>query len=167
MGLAVYVFEPLRVKILQMVFSPLYSRYKGRFALSNDRRKKIFNIISDKPGINYSSLKRDLGYNNGSLSHHLKYLEREGMIRARLSGIKKRYYSVDHKQTEKSTTYSERQKKILSMIGSKPGISQRELSRKLCIPPSTINYNVKKLEKEGSIVVKNRDGQSFCFLIKG
>ncbi|MBI3253612.1 MAG: ArsR family transcriptional regulator [Nitrosopumilales archaeon] len=50
---------------------------------SIQKRKKIASVIENSSGMSYSEIKRNTGFSNGTLSHHIKYMEKNGNVRIR------------------------------------------------------------------------------------
>ena len=63
-----------------------YSRLRGRLVLKNPKRIQVLDHISNNPGKHYRDLSRDLDMGHGTLSHHVKTLEREGYIKSQQDG---------------------------------------------------------------------------------
>ena len=74
-----------------------YSRIHGREVLDNVTRNRIMNYINDNPGIHFRAMQRDLDIGMGTLTHHLKTLEREEFIKSQTDGQMKRYYPAGMK----------------------------------------------------------------------
>jgi predicted transcriptional regulator len=48
--------------------------------------------------LNYSSIKEELQISNGTLSYHLKMMEKENFIKSERDGLYKRFYTVNSKK---------------------------------------------------------------------
>lgn len=82
-------------------------------ALSHHNRAKLFRILVDTPeaGQSYSDLKAVASMTDATLTHHLREMERAGLIKRRRRGIHTTYF-VDAKAfiTALSTTQTRAQK---------------------------------------------------------
>ena len=57
--------------------------------MDHHTRGQILGYIQSEPGTHYNELKKNLELNNGTLSYHLRVLEREGHIKSLNRGIYK------------------------------------------------------------------------------
>jgi predicted transcriptional regulator len=71
---------------------PLYTRFHGKELLRSQRRSKIVAIAHEKPGVDLSELGSLTGISRASVRYHLRYLEREGLIRVSILDHRKRVY---------------------------------------------------------------------------
>ncbi|MDI6856629.1 MAG: CARDB domain-containing protein, partial [Candidatus Thermoplasmatota archaeon] len=72
-------------------FAPLYIKRKYA-ALDQFTRGRIYNYIELNPGAHYNSIRSSLNLGNGTLSYHLKILEKESYIRTETEGMYRRFY---------------------------------------------------------------------------
>ena len=88
--LGAILFEGMRVAMLIAVFGPLLARRaKGDEGVLTKGR--ILGYIEAHPGIHFSALRDGLELANGSTSHHVHSLEREGRIISWSDGRRTRY----------------------------------------------------------------------------
>ena len=50
---------------------------------SIQKRMKIASLVENSLGMSYSEIKRNTGFSNGTLSHHIKFMEKNSSIRIR------------------------------------------------------------------------------------
>lgn len=134
---------------------PLYSRLSKEKVLNQFLRGQIYGYIMAYPGENYSSIKKAMGVENGTLTHHLYILEREGFVTSRVDGRNKRFYPAGMTRVKKAKA-SMIQKAILKMIRQGPNLTQTEIAEALGTSKQVVNYHIKSLEKIGLLsVAKN------------
>jgi predicted transcriptional regulator len=134
---------------------PLYSKLNKDKVLNQFLRGQIYGYIMAYPGENYSSIKKAMGVENGTLTHHLYILEREGFVSSRVDGRNKRFYPAGVTR-EKKTKASMIQKAILKMIRQGPDLTQTEIAEALGTSKQVVNYHIKSLQKIGLLsVAKN------------
>lgn len=165
-GIAVLLFgTEVGFTSILYVFVFLYSKLSRRKVEDHEVRGLIRGYILANPGDHYSSIKKKLGLNNGTLAYHLKILEEREYIRSRRDGIYKRYYPmrmrIDPKQAPMST-----QEKILNNIIENPGISRQELARELDISRQIVNYHTKSLVNSGLITYSREKGHTKYYVIE-
>jgi DNA-binding MarR family transcriptional regulator len=134
---------------------PLYSKLNKDKVLNQFLRGQIYGYIMAYPGENYSSIKKAMGVENGTLTHHLYILEREGFVTSRVDGRNKRFYPAGVTR-EKKKKASMIQKAILKMIRQSPDVTQTEIAEALGTSKQVVNYHIKSLQKVGLLsVAKN------------
>ncbi|MEE9115495.1 MAG: MarR family transcriptional regulator, partial [Thermoplasmata archaeon] len=134
---------------------PLYSKLNKGQVLNQFLRGQIYGYIMAYPGENYSSIKKAMGVENGTLTHHLYILEREGFVTSRVDGRNKRFYPAGVTR-EKKTKASMIQKAILKMIRQISDLTQTEIAEALGTSKQVVNYHIKSLQKNGLLsVAKN------------
>jgi predicted transcriptional regulator len=106
----------------------------------------------------------------GDTQHHLKILEKTGLIRSRQMGLFKLYYTV--------SIFAERQQSILAVLGQdvprdiilflveNPGASQSDIARYKGFSPSTINWHMSRLIEIG-LIRSQREGRFVNYYVKG
>jgi DNA-binding MarR family transcriptional regulator len=144
---------------------PFYSKIKKDDVLDNFVRGQIFDYIRLNPGTYYTELKNELGLRNGTLTHHLHMLEIQGFINSKREGIRKLFYPVGMKIPEDGgIRFSALQSKIIDTIKDNPGISQTKIAKKLDLPVSVVNYNVKVLGNIGVITITKKGRTTYCYI---
>jgi DNA-binding MarR family transcriptional regulator len=142
-----------RFKFFLFFVVPLYSKLNREKVLNQFLRGQIYGYIMAYPGENYSSIKKAMGVENGTLTHHLYILEREGFVTSRVDGRNKRFYPVGV-AAEKKTKASMIQKAILKMIRQSPDLTQTEIAVALGTSKQVVNYHIKSLLSAGLLSVE-------------
>ena len=132
-----------KYKFLLLFFIPLYTRLKKDKLLDNEARGMIRGYIIANPGDHYSSIKRVLRFKNGTLMYHLEILEKNGLIRSDNLGTTKRYYPVGYR--------SPNTERVLEYIKGSPGISQKEIIRKVKLKQQTVSRILNQMIENGTI----------------
>lgn len=137
---------------------PLYYKAQANLLL-NETRANIHDIISSNPGISFGAITRELGLAPGECQYHIRVLEREGYIKSKRAGKYTRYYLTGQKASEVSKI----REQILLTIREKGGLSQSEIASNLGISRQVVNYNIKPLVKNGSIIEIRKNGRCFYY----
>ena len=132
------------------MFIPLYSRIRRDEVLDNFTRGRIYEHIRKNPGEHYTALKRMLELTSGTLTHHLRILEKEDYIKSTRDGMYKRFYPIGMKVNHKKKSHSI-QELILQQIAKNPRSSQKEIARNLGVDRSTVNYHINMMVGAGII----------------
>ncbi len=143
-----------------IALSPLYSKTRTDALLDNFKRGQIYRLIVEHPGVHYSRILSELEINNGTAAFHLKKLEKDQFIISRTDGFRKRFYPSNKSVPSLPSKFE----RIAVEIRLHPGITQKELSKELDIPPSTVNMYIKKMEAVG-LVSTIKEGKTVqCYL---
>lgn len=138
---------------------PLYVRMRKEGVFDNKTRFALHGIIIENPGIHYHALTKELEIPNGSAIYHLSVLEREGYIKTRRDGMRKRFYSDTAKVPEDHKLPPEHLRlQIVMLVSEKPGLTQKAISEEMGITRDVIGYHLRELVKEGYLA-DSRDGK--------
>lgn len=73
-------------------FIPLYTRVRREDIVGQHTRGIILAFLDTNPGEHFGAIKRALALTNGNAMYHLRFLEKEGLVKTRFDGMLKRYY---------------------------------------------------------------------------
>ncbi|HET6405813.1 MAG TPA: winged helix-turn-helix transcriptional regulator, partial [Candidatus Thermoplasmatota archaeon] len=165
-GAAVLVASrPLREKLLWLG-AGLYTRLARPDVLGHEDREKLYRLVETQPGIHFHALQRDLAWNTGTLTYHLRVLERHGFVVSRRDGLYRRFYlsgAAPRKEVFENQGPTGLRADVLEAIRNAPGISQSDLALGLGANKQTVNYHVKALERAGTIRVEKRGRDTYLF----
>jgi predicted transcriptional regulator len=123
----------------------------------------IYGHILDNPGLNFSELKKLANLPNGTITYHLKTLERENMIKSYVQGTHRIFFSSKIKITSDFLKLTEVQRLVFNIIKANPGISQVQVAKKAGIGKSGISKIIHILIVKGLVSVE-RGQRSRCFV---
>jgi DNA-binding MarR family transcriptional regulator len=138
---------------------PLYSKLRPEHILNNRLRKRIYVYVQNHPGEHFRSILTHLNLTNGTLAHHLYTLEKENLIRSQRDGLYRRFYPAGYQIDPNQVSLTSIQKRIMERVKEEPGLSQKDISEKLELSNSTVNYNIKSL-KEKELIEVRKEGKS-------
>ena len=126
--------------------------------MQNRNRAKIYSTILTYPGSSFSDLRVLLGIKNGTLSHHLMKLEKEGLVKSKKMGIFRRFYPSGGEVPK------DLEERIMDIILDNPGISQSNIAKHLEITRQVANYHINSLKRRGRLVVRKSGRNSEIYL---
>jgi len=92
-SLAVYASsETGKYKLLGLLFVPLYTKLHKDKILDHFARGRLYEYIKLNPGVTFTALKSELSMGNGTLTYHLKTLQREELIKSTKEGRNRCFY---------------------------------------------------------------------------
>jgi predicted transcriptional regulator len=159
-----FLFQLFLIVTIALIISLImYSKIKKENLLKNALRNRIFQYITENPGIHYRAILSDLDLPMGVLSYHLNRLEKGQHIKSRQDGMYRRFY-IKSTRTEVKFFLSEIQESILSVIKENQGISQSKIANKINVSRKVVNYHVNILDQAGLIYMESRGRESACFI---
>lgn len=127
----------------------LYTRLAKEDVLQRKVRALIYEFIQTHPGSSFGAIRNTLALQNGGLEYHLAVLENQGFVHSELRGRHRWYFPNGNAALWKDVPLSPLQQTIVDAIRDSPGIGIRDLARKTSRRPSTVDYLVKGLAREG------------------
>jgi predicted transcriptional regulator len=156
--------EPFKFKIASLFGGfPLFTKLREDKILDNENRARIMDLIKETPGIHYTKIKDELNMNNGTISYHLSVLMREERIISRNRGARKLFFPSGMEPNINYRNIRNMEKEILKIIEHNPGINQFDLSKRMGRNPSTIHYNIQKMQNGELIRVIKKGGSTYLF----
>lgn len=134
---------------------PLYTRLKKDDLLDQPKRKIIYNYIILNPGVNLTTIFKELDLGYGTLVHHLNMLEKEGLIvSSKEMGIKRfnsRKSENEFSDTNSDSHISPIQQEILDYLKEHDSTPRKDIEEELEIKSSTLIYSLRRLREWGLI----------------
>ncbi len=154
-----------KFKFLSLIFVPLYSKLHHDDVLDHFTRGQIFGFIKAKPGEHYNTIKEALNLTNGTLSHHLRILEKEEFIYSQRDGFSARFYPREMKISLKDNLKLKKfQESIYQKVKELPGISQHELVVQLGASQQVVSYNLTKLVRDEILRIVKRGRENTYYI---
>ena len=150
--------------IISFIILPLYTKLTKKDVLDHFVRGEIFGYIKVHPGDNYTTIKKNLDLNNGTLTYHLNVLEKEGYIKSWSHGGHKYFYPQGVKIPGNGVKNPSIYDAIIKSIKDSPGISIRDIAAVTGISRQLANYHVRKLVAEGRVELERKSLSKVCYL---
>ncbi len=119
----------------------------------SDVRDAIVGYLAATPGAHFSKLRDDLQLGTGETQHHLRRLERDGVIEHRKDGEYKRYFPADRFSDfeQRALGYLRRgtPRKMLIALLRDPEATGSEIAEVADVSRSTISKSAAQLESAG------------------
>jgi hypothetical protein len=131
--------------------------------LDHPERAAVYTAIIARPGIDLAGIVSELGMNRETLRYHLDQLESTTrIVVGRDHGIV-RYYENHGRYTPLELTvlqhlWNPTAGRILSLISSRPGITQTELAGHLAITAPTVRWYIRRFRAD-SIIAEQHEGR--------
>jgi len=155
-AVSIGLFEFSRVFLLTLLAAPAYGR-KMKGKEDAETRGMVRGYVMGNPGDTYSDIKRNLELNNGSLTWHLLRLEKDGLIKSKVQGTRKRYYPAKMAIPESNGVVLHNiQVKLLESVEMNPGKPIVILAEELGVSRQLATYHVRQLLQKGLISMERR-----------
>lgn len=132
-------------------------RQKRLSLLLHPIRRELYQILCENPGTYLLELVKILEAPLGTLTWHLRILEREGLVKSIKFAGKRLFYPRMLRTKEAEMAYltmrSATAKKIFQYIVNNPGCYQEQLAEKLGVHHDTVRWHVTRMEDVGLIRV--------------
>lgn len=137
-------------------------RQKRLTLLLHPFRKELYQVLCENPGTYLLELVSLLESPLGTLTWHLRILEREGLVKSIKFAGKRLYYPKMLRSEEAEMAYltmrSDTAKKIFSYVVNNPGCYQEQMAENLGVHHDTVRWHVSRMEKVGLVKVE-KDGR--------
>lgn len=154
LGLLAALTQPGRYLFLRFAV-PLFSRLNRSELLDHETRSKLVDYIRENPGSHLRQLSRELDIPYSTVVYHLRRLDEGGVIEARTSLFKKRFYPTAAQRSTDSGLEGTRAT-IFHAVLDQPGSTCADLSEALNLSPQLISHHVRSLEEEGYLRRTNK-----------
>ncbi len=137
-----------------------YYRIRKRHVLDQYTRGRLHGYLVANPGASIAEVRAALRIGNGTTLHHLRMLEREGVVSSLRDGRLRRFYPKEELSPyDQVRTLSLTQSLLLAHVRDHPGIAQKELSATLGASAQVVSYHVQQLQRAGLLEV-DREGRA-------
>ncbi|HEC88609.1 MAG TPA: winged helix-turn-helix transcriptional regulator [Thermoplasmata archaeon] len=137
--------------------------------LALDTRKKIFELISNSPGLHKREIARELKMSLSTVDYHLHYMEKRKIVFAKRDGKYKRYFVTEKTQAEDKRFIpllrQETPRRIILFLLQNPRAIHKEICREVKKAPSTVSFHLKKLIETG-IIEEISLGKERAYIVK-
>lgn len=153
-SLAVPGWRSASVRILSRLGSVvLFTRLDESQIVSHRRRSDILEFVRRNPGERVEAMRQTLGLTNGTLLYHLRVLENADLVRMRKEGSVARLFPAGPRIRAEPYLPPLR-RRIMALLESTPGPTQRQLALRLQLSERMISYHVRRLERQGFLRVE-------------
>ena len=166
----------LTVVAVSVLFSLIFLVGSGNLYLKSKRgenlvRADLLDLITINPGINLSSIRKELQLSQGAVSYHIMKLEKTGKIFSDKGSKERRYYPSSmgyqaamkqaHLDEIESILSNDTSRNIVDLLKEKPR-SQNEIVNELSVSPSTVHWHMERMKRAG-LITKEQKGRSVYY----
>jgi DNA-binding transcriptional ArsR family regulator len=159
-----------------VLFSLIFLIGSGNLYLKSKRgenlvRADLLDLITINPGINLSSIRKELQLSQGAVSYHIMKLEKTGKIFSDKGSKERRYYPSSmgyqaamrqaHLDEIESILSNDTSRSIVDMLKERPR-SQNEIVNELSVSPSTVHWHMERMKRAG-LISKEQKGRSVYY----
>lgn len=122
--------------------------------LDHPLRRGIIDMLGRSPMMSKNALRECLGCSWGTLRHHVKVLERAGLVAHGQGGDRRRYFLPGLEPAHAkaiAALRSGRALELLRMIRERPGVAQRSLTSELNMSRKMLRIYVDRLVANGLV----------------
>lgn len=130
----------------------LYSRIPSRSLLDNPTRRRIVDVVQERPGIHLRELVRAVGRGRGNVLVNVHRLTLAGFLRTSRVGRYVAIFPNGHQET-RPIVRSPLGRRIVELLAAEQGLEVQDLQRRLGISRQLLAYHLRSLEHQEIIVV--------------
>ena len=122
-----------------------------------DRTQKLQKLIDDNPGIRFREIMRSSGLKNGVLSHYLKKLEENGVVKVVRGPRQVRFYSPNITQEESIVIQALKKqtpRDLLLALIKEDGLEFSQLVKEVKKSPSTVSLYLSQIVADELVEIK-------------
>ncbi|TFG06536.1 hypothetical protein EU538_10120 [Candidatus Thorarchaeota archaeon] len=146
------------------------ARGKRLSLLLHPFRKDLYQVLCENPGTYLLELVNLLESPMGTLTWHLRILEREGLVKSIKFAGKRLYYPKMLRSQEAEMAYltmrSETAQQIFTYIVNHPGCYQEQLAEELDVHHDTVRWHVDKMTDVGLVRIRRKGRKKKHYLAR-
>jgi predicted transcriptional regulator len=133
-------------------------------------RRDLYQVLCENPGTYLLELVSMLESPLGTLTWHLRILEREGLVKSIKFAGKRLYYPRMLRSQEAEMAYltmrSETARRIFSYIVNNPGCYQEQMAETLGVHHDTVRWHISRMEEVGLVSVEKQGRKKRHYLAR-
>jgi predicted transcriptional regulator len=142
----------------------LYRKLTREDVLENETRKRILELVTERPGITTAEISEELDVHYRTARHHLETLEDFGKVTGKRLRGRIRYFENhgrfdDLRKRLISCLEADTKEAIIMEVARSGAVPSGELAERVDVAPSTASHHLGDLEEMG-LLARRRDGRS-------
>lgn len=138
-----------------------------RLLLHLPNRRRVFDAITARPGAHVRWLSRHLGLALGTVEHHVRQLERHGLIFSHQAGRRRTYYATGQVDIQEAPLWHALRKPLwatlLRGLLRHEACAVTELAAAVGLPRTTASYHLRRMQEQG-LVQRFRVGRESLYV---
>lgn len=146
----------------------MYNRVRAEGSFENDTRRRIFDVVRQRPGQSIAEISNAVGVSHSTASYHLDRLIEFNLLASTQDGNKMRFFVNGGTFTEEErrvlTALSNAEtRRVLAVILANPGSYRAELTLLLDVSSPTVNWHLARLLAAGLVREEHRGRNRYLF----
>jgi DNA-binding transcriptional ArsR family regulator len=143
---------------------PSFSRIEDDQLTAHPARRAALEVIQANPGATIQDIQQALGLAWGTTVHHLRRLDRAGLIAVRRDGARRGHWPLGQAPPRDGLSTADRA--VAALVKSSPGLTQKDIARLVGVGAPAACKRLGRLE-EGGLVTQVREGRSRLYVPTG
>lgn len=135
----------------------LYARMRPQTILEHPVRQRMMDVVLAQPGLTMRELQRELGLANGATMHHLRALEKAGIVRVVPDGMLRRLYPVGHARVDPVPALADR---VLRVVQEQGETTPAHVAAAVGATRQAVHYHLQKMIRDGRLHAREEDGET-------
>lgn len=134
----------------------LYHRIAGADAARAPTRRRILDLLHERPGLGAAEAARVLALDPTTIRYHLRRLAREGLAVEHGVPARPRYFAAGSVAPAQRARHcaTDARRRVLDAVAAAPGLTPTVLARGLALARPTVSWHVGRLARDGLVVVE-------------
>ena len=145
----------------------MYARIRGHDLARHPKRARLLDAIRASDAPTTRDLVLATRMNKGTVLHHLRALERGGLVKSRRVGRDRTWREVGAapapEEAAAEALHAPARRAIVEALGASPGMTQAELAGRLGLTRATVHHHVAKLAAAGLVEVRRERTRTRCY----
>lgn len=139
---------------------PGYSRYDDSDPLENERRREIYETVTETPGVHRARLAEQAGVSPATVRYHARVLERERLVKSEKIGGRQRLYPLGFDDVELAAALEDDATAgVVAAIVDEGPVQVSELAASVGRCPGTISHHLDRLE-DANLIEREKRGNT-------
>lgn len=143
---------------------PFFSRIEDDQLTAHPARRAALDVIHANPGATIQDIQRALGLAWGTTVHHLRRLDRAGLIAVRRDGARRGHWPLGQAPPRDGLSTADRA--VAALVKSSPGLTQKDIAHIAGVGAPAACKRLGRLEEAG-LVAQVREGRSRLYVPTG
>jgi DNA-binding transcriptional ArsR family regulator len=140
---------------------PFFSRIEDDQLTAHPARRAALDVIHANPGATIQDIQAALGLAWGTTVHHLRRLDRAGLIAVRRDGARRGHWPLGQAPPRDGLSSADRA--VAALVKSSPGLTQRDIARLAGVGAPAACKRLARLEEAG-LVSPVREGRTRLYV---
>lgn len=146
-----------------------YTRISRSRVLNNENRRRLDQLVRERPGRTTADLARESGLARVVVKHHLRMLEAHRLVATRRDGRRRRHFPAEAPGPDEAASFrllledANRRKVAEALAGAPDALTQKQLARLTGLSQRVVSYHLSRLADARVVRVEGGMPRRYAF----